>query len=401
MKKVLATLLSIAMLLSLAACGGEKATEKKTEPTEEDLAAIGYYEKAINALDRYAETGGLAFIYADFGMESKEEYVNGQKALAEYYQLLTNLENVDQWVGTQYITNTDINWDRQAVLDSFVVVEGVFVDGTYTEKRPESEPTITSLADKIQYNQDGTVASFAHAIYQEDIWEVPYAPTIYTRDAGAAWTPEYDEAGRIVKLVNSSRDTATGELVIKATRSFTYDAEGKRIQENLKTQYWDIDYMYSYDDAGRLVQLSWNEDPQKNLTIDYTYDETGKLIRTVEKVPQRDSDGNFTILSETTCEYTYDDSGLLVGRSECGVHMEQGVSGLKDSQYPGWAVSWERTDLYSYTYDAMGRLQTKTKTYGDTYDYLGEGAGEAEPYSIETETYEYVFGDYYFYTPAN
>lgn len=92
---------------------------------------------------------------------------------------------------------------------------------------------------------------------------------------------------------------------------------------------------------------------------------------------------------------------LLITKNEHIAHLEKGIYSTKDSQYPGWAIGWERTNTYSYNYDAAGQLQTKDVTYGDTYSYSGDSAGEVSPYSVETEKYEYVFGNYYIYTPAN
>lgn len=409
MKKLFALLLCVVMMLAMAACGGEAGniSAPKGEPTEKEIAAIGYYETAMNRLNEYVEKGGIAFRYAEFGIESAQEYVNGQKAVAEYYKLLTSLDAVDKWFGTEYTANTEINWDRQAVLNSFCVVEGVLVDGTYTEKSRDSEPTEKSLADVVKYDADGKALSFSNGIYHDDIWEVIYDPSSYLGLSGSdrdIWTIEYDEDGKIARLVRGYSTVSSGQgVTVNETRTFTYDASGNRIKENLKNARWDIDYTYTYDNAGRLSQISWNRtgDTEILLTIDYIYDDAGRLIRTIEKNPQRDSRGEVTILSETTCEYTYDNAGLLITKNEHIAHLEKGIYSTKDSQYPGWAIGWERTNTYSYNYDAAGQLQTKDVTYGDTYSYSGDSAGEVRPSSVETEKYEYIFGNYYIYTPAN
>ena len=408
MKKLFAILLCIAMMLSVAACGSEKktGTAPKGEPTQEELTAIGYYERAMMRLAEYVERGGLTFSYAEFGIESDLEYVNGQKALAEYYQLLVSLDAVDKWVGTEYTANTEINWDRQAVLNSFRIVEGALVDGTYAEKRYDSEPVVQSLSGMIHYNADGKVVRFSNAIYHDDIWEVTYDPSSYIGLSVTGmdfWAVEYDETGKITKLVRESTIDASGENgMVPEIRTFTYDASGKRIKENLKNKYWDIEYTYTYDAADRLAQISWTRtgDAENVLTIDYVYDDAGRLIQTVEKNPQRDSDGAITILSESICEYTYDNAGLLSAKTEREVHLGKGIGSTKDSPYPGWEIDWERTNTYSYSYDAAGQLKTKAVTYGDAYFYAGDRAGDVSPYTIETETYEYVFGNYYIYAPA-
>lgn len=408
MKKLFALLLCVVMMLTMAACGGEAGniSVPKGEPTEEEIAAIGYYETAMKRLNEYVEKGGIAFRYAEFGIERTQEYVNGQKAIAEYYNLLSGLDVVDKWVGTEYTANTEINWDRQAVLDSFSVVEGVLLDGTYTELR-NGEPTETSMANMIQYDENGKVLSFSNAIYRKDIWEVINDPSTYLGISNSDrdnWTPEYDEDGKITKLVRSYTTVSSGESkTVNETRTFTYDASGNRIKEHLKTAKWDIDYTYTYDNAGQLTQISWNRtgDTEILLTIDYIYDNTGNLIRTVEKNPQRDSDGEATILNETTSEYTYNNAGLLITKTEYIVHMEKGISSTKDSQYSGWAIGWEETNTYRYSYNEAGQLQTKEITYGDKYSYSGDSAGKVSPSSVESEKYEYIFGNYYIYTPAN
>lgn len=70
---------------------------------------------------------------------------------------------------------------------------------------------------------------------------------------------------------------------------------------------------------------------------------------------------------------------------------------LKESAYPGWSVAFERTNTCRYTYDDAGKVVEKVLTFGDTSYYEGTHAGETVPYTVETEVYTFVYGDYYFY----
>lgn len=403
MKKLLAFLLCLTAVFGLTACGGEGGNSfLKGEPSEEDLVAIGYYENAVTQLDQYMETGNLVFTYANFGIESETESVSGQNALAAYYELLTNLDAVDKWVGTEHITNTDINWDRQAVLDSFAVVEDVLIGIVPKRNYSDGEVYGNELLGLIQYDKDGKVIMFDESLYLQELCAENIYPERYHKSC-YYWIPEYNEENKLIQLTgyNVSYGADKREDEVVATRTFTYDASGKQIQEKLKNEHWEIDFLFTYDQNNHLTQISWSEgEGKENLTIDYTYDDAGKLIQTVETAPVSDSKGTILCLLETTSTFSYDADGRLTEETVTVVDMIQGENGMPSHLYPGLATNSIRTNKYSYTYNAQGKIDTKTITYGDVSYYFGEDAGQVKPASLSVTESVYVYDNYYIYSPA-
>ena len=192
-----------------------------------------------------------------------------------------------------------------------------------------------------------------------------------------------NEKGLIAQLVHYHND---GSLY--RTIDYTYDEKGKLVREHeviVGNEYPSI-HTYTYDEAGRLIKEKHDYGHSYDEEI-YAYDEAGRLVK--KTTTYSDSDNVF---EET---YTYNDKGQLAGMVQEGTengekkitykttitYSENGkpVSIFKDNM-DGY------TNLYEWTYDHYGNLTKEVRTSG----YEGQ---EKNVYVVEHE--DYVV----FYTP--
>ena len=259
MKKLIAIVLSFLMALSMAACGrdanpveedpkpqemvvfqeepkSEPVQEEpiQEEPTEEELDALRQYSLVMEELQEFVDSGEVWVSYEKFGEEGDTDTAIGQKGLDLLYNKLTELEAVDKWVGTQW-TQEDINWDRQAVLDSFVVIEDVTLRETKTYVDFIGNETDDVWKNEWDYDTNGAVSgSTDYGAYmdRDDFWfydtftQQPFSGVI---NPWFARHYTYDANGMLEKVAyGSSMEDA------QAVKSFTYE-NGKMMGEYFVT----------------------------------------------------------------------------------------------------------------------------------------------------------------------
>ena len=62
----------------------------------------------------------------------------------------------------------------------------------------------------------------------------------------------------------------------------------------------------------------------------------------------------------------------------------------------------EKQDQYTFTTDSQGRIQKVEVSCGDEIYVYGDNAGQVyDAADYPTIIYDYTYGDYWFYTPAN
>ena len=416
MKKIIAIVLSFVMTLSMAACGrdaapveeipnameadvfqalpmekpAEEVLEASQEPTEEELEALRQYSLVMGELQDYVDGGDCDVSYEKFGMEGDTDYAMGQKGLDLLYNKLTELEAVDKWVGTQW-TQEDINWDRQAVLDSFVVIEDVTLRETKTYVDFIGNETDDVWKNEWDYDTNGAVSgSTDYGAYmdRDDFWfydtfaELPFSVVI---NPWFARHYAYDANGILEKVTyGSSVENA------QAVKTFTYEG-GKIVGEHYVHAEGDkINADYRYDDQGRLTEVEYIEgdselDMQKWI-YRYAYDNRGLLSqKTLEKSRWDHFQDQFEWDITTVTTYTYDDAGVLTG----GVskHMKE------------WKTNpSEMPSEFTYTCDEQGRPVAVAVSCGDRIlSETGEVVWEAEYPACQVQI---EYGDYYIYTPA-
>ena len=415
MKKIIAIVLSFLMALSMAACGRgeapveeasqhqktdvfqaspmeEPAEEEMAEPTEEELDALRQYSLVMEELQEYVDSGESDVNYEKFGKEGDVDYAMGQKGLDLLYNKLTELEAVDKWVGTQW-TQEDINWDRQAVLDSFVVIEDVTLRETKTYVDFIGNETEDVWKNEWDYDTNGAVSgSTDYGAYmdRDDFW---FYDTFAQQPFSGVVNPwfarhyTYDANGMLEKVTyGSSVEDA------QAAKTFTYEG-GKIVGEHLVYAEGDkINADYRYDDQGRLAEVEYIEgdselDMQK-WVYRYEYDNRGLLSqKTLEKYRwDYNVQDDFVLDITVVTTYTYDDAGALAGA--VSKHMKAWSFG-KPSEMP---------TEFTYTCDEQGRPVAVAVSCGDRIlSETGEVVWEAEYPACQVQI---EYGNYYIYTPA-
>jgi YD repeat-containing protein len=231
-----------------------------------------------------------------------------------------------------------------------------------------------------RYNADGTIS---YASRENGI--TPFTHTDYNY----GWR-EYDAQGRLVKKRSGwSLDR------IDAIVTYTYDTAGNLTKEHVKTNSGEQEYTYSYAN-GRLAKIAWQKGDRSDYTIEYFYDAAGNLVK--EEWTQFFIPYNSGVRQEyekKIMEYVYAN-----GKRVSGTYTMQAlVLNYEGLEQP---IDVESVDQYTYTCDEQGRVLTVTVIPGNTVDMYGEGKGEVvgTP-GYESKTYEYTYGNYYIYTPAN
>ena len=396
MKKLFCMILTLIMVMSLCACGQEKpntkeeannqtnqtvennntvenntdGTEALGEPSEEIQKMMNKYDVFATKLKNYAN-GEEIFCYI-----SDEEELVGREALTYIYEQLSDMEELDAWYGTEWMPKDDPNveWDRQKLLAGFTVQEDALLKLSCVITTQTEDIEKFENAYVWEYNSDGTIAriSFVDMLYTKltPFWlDVPHI--IYnTNKSGKDYfrsmcslTFTYDENGNMLKIKRHATSTdSTRDLI-----NLEWDASGKLVSANsVDGDGAKQDYTFTYDDQGQMISADritkWD-----TLTQNYTYNEKGQLLL-VEQ-------------GKISYKYTYDVDGRLVK-----VEYDDRVS---------WANSNLGKVEVTFTYDDQGR--PATATYSEGYFSLKYG----QTLDFSKVEFQYVYGDYCTYAPAN
>jgi len=426
MKKLFAILLCIAMMLSMVACGGNQdnsetpnndqgnagvSNEKPTgEPTEEEQRAIGNYVAALEALDKFAETGSwanLSFNCQDFGVayEGDNYIIEGAAAAEKYYELISNLGAMDKWVGTEYAVGETVNWDRQSVLDSFVIYENVKLSENYSYYDPAGNTESGEIA--WYYNTDGkleqvrwdsTIGEKFHlySFVFDPIETDPLRLMMAEYDHRAE--PVFGADGKVteVKIIGGGETMFLAKLTYgsngKVSAAAVTDADGRKGT-----------LTYTYNDQKQLVEVSfsgdgltgnvyyWEENGTRGVygsdsfTYTYTYNADGTVAtKTYTGYSQWYTDPVFFAATE----YSYDAAGNLSGAA-CKSNFNTQSSSSND-------LPFLFTDTYTFTCDDQGRPVFATITSTD----IVRSDSFTQPTKTPKIEVECIYGDLYVYTPA-
>lgn len=238
---------------------------------------------------------------------------------------------------------------------------------TGSEEPTVSYPTVEKL---LLYKTSGPTGEWT--IYEYDEWGILSA----TEDSeGLRKSYTYTEWGEL-----SAIESNDGTRI-----DYTYDEQNRPARVDAKTRNGGIQYAqkWEYDEEGRVARFTHYDG--STTTTEYTYDDDGKLIKTVETNGittytteyTYDEDGNYSTSYDTAdqhivwyynakgdilakyaddekvIQYTYDDNGNL----------------LKfEGYYEGEVVEYEE-----YAYDAEGKLTEKSYesdvSWVDSYTY--------------------------------
>ncbi|MGN0999467.1 MAG: hypothetical protein ACI4PO_07940 [Faecousia sp.] len=370
--------------------GGGEDTLPPSEPTQEEWNRLWEYYNILRNLNSYLEGSSISV----YDQETDTSY-SGSGALEYYYNRLSGMETIDKWVGTEYISpdrfSEEINWDRKAVLEGFVIVKDVKLSENWS-KTDNMGNVSTNNHTPWTYDENGVLIRQGSEYYVDRITYSNY---------NDGFQPEYDDSGRLIQKKYGSGDT------VNALETFTYDAAGCLTNIHIKDNNGEHDYACTCDGQGRLTQIAWSEG-YSDFTITYTYDAAGHLVKE-EKTLYNYYDyykktGKF-INTTWTFEYVYDGNNLTTGTYTYrgwgrDIELNAGESVISDN-YP----YSEQQNRYDYTCDDAGRVIVCSVTPGNKV-YIRELYGHEVGDILNTPDYanatiETVYGDYYIYSPKN
>ncbi len=321
-KRLLAILLCLAMLLSLAACGqdGDNSNTKPqpnkekpkvetlspdAEPTDEEWYQIRKYNGIADALNHFEDEKSFKY----FDSENNVKYY-GQEALAFCYEQLQQLSELEKWNNTKWAADYGVSIDCQSLMERFTVSQ--MIKETYTEYDKlgnVSEPsdgglwvydtegrlvsaqpsyfwdTLLNETSLLAFTESGiryTSALQLNYIYNEDGTIEKYQQVDSDGTIQVLITPEYDANGMMVSA--TAIDSRNINYTTEPSLSFTYDAQGR---------YAKVTYT---------EENSYNDTKTTN-TWDFSYDDEGKILKKVCNGITKDSAATYT--SESTAEYTF------------------------------------------------------------------------------------------------
>lgn len=308
------------------------------EPSDEERKMIYQCDSIVQALEFYTENGYFdkSFVYSCDGHQGCHKYTflwcqnDHQWVLSYCYDQLQSMSAVDKWAGSQWAQDRELTINRQEILAKFTVLEDQFLRTTYR--------TIDALG---QYTDDGYPQCGVYFEYDEQgriIKECSYYPYVYQSivryaDQGRALytynpdgtiatidvgheviIPGYDAEARVTPAYDANGNIATmtylDALGREASVKFAYDQQGRLISVNTSIPYStaysdsnqkELAWTYTYDANGNLV----NEEIKENNSTSsyaYTYDADNRLISVTEQ----------DYLGEYTTTYTYDDAGRII-----------------------------------------------------------------------------------------
>lgn len=369
------------LLICMSGCAAEERDTDKglPKPTQQQLQKLDAYYDIVSALTEYSSTGILQLTDPE-----TEQVFTGQAALQYAYLSLLTMEEMDPFIGTKWhdpdAYPQQIPWNRKQVLDSFQKVDNVLL--SVQESKTDNLGNVTREPESYawQYNSDGTLA-----VSDRD---TGYGLQVLPNKAGGVHS--YDNAGRLMMI---SYRNENGDVTEE--RRFLYDAEGRLTQVQRRTEQGTEIFVHTYDEHGRVTQISWEDALKRAYTLCYTYDPQGNVLTEVGTT-WLITNGDQRYISDTyTMEYVYE-AGSLTG----GILT-----------YRRWKASWNTTDgqitdnsprairreEIAFETDENGNVVKKTVNGAELVNISTGQVLEAAQYTQNVTQYRY--GDYLIYTP--
>ena len=406
MKKFICLFLTIALCLSLCACGGSGVDERYLpliecldnhdyegaigyvsmfrqeaiengdivvlEPQEKDYDLVNRYRNIANALQNYTPDS-----YFSVWDNTAEKSLNGNAALEFCYNELMALEDVDQWLTSDYFNFEEgFPTDRAALLSRFAIVKDKLLYKNYT--------TVDNMGNKnansgstFYYDEAGTlVMEYIDYSDAEQRWENLYYSSGYYRYT-------YDDSGKIIEAKSTDLENTNVYAVIVPT----YDAAGNMISETITNNDGENVFTYTYDANGNRIQMDYVTD-WRDYSVFYTYDAAGNLIQKDRYTYYYSSNEKYVDQLITTV-YTYDAAGNMTN----AVVTNQWYNTTYENGKWVTNVYSEKIDTVTYVNDANGNLIQEVWQYGETVNK----DGNTDKPDLTSKTFDYIYGDYYIF----
>lgn len=357
---------------------GENQEEAPKEPTDEERELLWEYAELCSELSRYAKGD-----YASVHDPESDEYLEGTDMLAYICKRLQEIDSVDHWITQGKGVYDDTPRDRLKVLAGFAVVEDVLYKSPFSETDHMGNVEDNYTENSWQYDETGRLTMYYNnRSNSDDVWQsrfCNYGNYFY----------EYDETGKIKTVTRKSGSHKDADIA--AIYTPVYDAAGNEISCTVKTNSGDTTDTFSYDAAGRMIDMIRNLDGSHYVS-EFTYDGEGRLVEEICTRYYNYGAENQSLQTAWKCVYTYEGDAL----KEKTVTRSDYSSNWKDGAWE-YYVSYERVDTVAVECDSQNRVIRETTTYGDRVKLE---TGETTRPDKVSRTIEYIYGDYYLYTPV-
>ena len=413
-KKLIALLLALVMILSIAACSektdkkdDQNNDEKTTASTEEVKDAV--VKQALALIDDGDIQGAYDLLWAiDNRNEEQEEmfkkfvWVKTEETHVQDGNTIYSLKssyNLDGYLVSCDVVSEDDNTSEKMVYDKdnnlLSYKEGSHnIVHTYDQKGN----MLTSkygehITEEFTYYSNGQLKSYTYKTPDN-------AAVLYSIYGPQLFTVPYDKNGNVLskKRVSNNGEESWHETI------YTYDKNGNVLTEDYTDSSGDwYKYVYSYDNKGNLLTVVatnvyvGGQGERTSYTTTYTYDKNNNVLTEhtsssdgtwTKKVYTYDKSGN--VLTETdtdnngkniTITNTYDKNSniLKTESSESTTTYSYDKNGNKLSQYHITKNgSWTKE---SFTYDEAGRILTRDYSYSYSVDFSGHWEKEVYTYT--------------------
>ena len=335
MKRLLCLLLLLSLFtLSLLSCGEQASHYRQAKALLEQgelakaynlLLSLGDYKDAEELLENFyfVPTEGT---FQSFSTEGEEPLLSYEHVFTYNEKgLLTNCYHGNNAKSYTY--------DEQGRL-----LEERFTNAYYTHFTSytyDGHGNVIKMSrghsDKVEYYEEYTYDEKGNLLTETHFSKDPNAadlPVELPFRPELAYAYAYDEEGRVIRKERTCEDD-------KQVMEYRYDNAGLLLEERFtQNEGATVVTAYVYDEAGRILR---SVSPEKE--VNYTYDGHGNLTRKESLTASVDG---YTDLSTDTYEYTYDESGNVIKRVE-------DLAGLKPC-------------VYEFVYDEDGMLLEQIQT---------------------------------------
>lgn len=306
MKKMIAVLLVLVMVVAMTACG------EKPE-TDENIDVVA---------------------------ESEET--------ADQTEEKTHIVTEDVWMVTlerKYETEDEVSYKSVYIYDEMGRILAIdnFADEAETLRCPSSS---------YEYNEDGSYE------LKEGTWKYKYDANgnmTFLKNSSVTISNTYDEYGRLVQEESIAMD-GSGTTITE----YRYDDQGNCVERRVYAEDGSDEYLYlmEYDANGNLTREEGQHNGVTGSIVEYTYNDHNDLTSKIES----DKDGQVHYVDYR--EYTYDEAGNMLTMvmrnprtgSEYHKYYAYNDQGLKISYIAGDEMAEANIDNYRYEYDENGNL---------------------------------------------
>ena len=262
---------------------------------------------------------------------------------------------------------------REEADEAYEVETCFYEDGKITEWNVDSDNVYAMSNKRYEYSGDDLIRVYStYGSKDTDKYYAEYVTEI-----------EYGQ-----DMEKESRYNVSGEVVNTTVRTYK---DGFLIEETMDHDYDGVTYSYEYD-GELLVRLSYTSNTAGvGWTIDYSYDDNGRLISTIREENYEDY---HEVKTDT---YEYDDEGVLIHFDRTFEDNKASDESYEDKDYEYIIDNGFVEITRGYVFDDEGNKTGAIMTETNAYDEHGwkiyrslwvEGADSPRFYSTTENTYD-------------